>query len=286
MARAKICEQCGSLNNAESTRCSRCGSRFPSAVEQLLLGAFEAVLGREYPMTRLIVGLCLFVFAFLAFGDGEIELLGAGRLSTALRWGALMPALAYVEPFRLLSAMFVHFGLLHIGFNLTALVDLGKWAERTIGSARFVVIFTATGVAGFIVSCLWYRDTPFVPTAGASGGIFGLVGALVGYLFARRDPAWKQVATRVGIYTLLFSFLLPVNNAAHLGGCVVGLVSGYWTYRERRPYRAERIFRWLAGACVVAFFTSIVLSHLSGIWKEQRKLEERAERSRISLEQS
>jgi rhomboid protease GluP len=271
---SKICGQCGALNGADQVRCVRCEARFPSAIQGALEGAFEAVLGRELPMTRLYVGICLFVFAFLAFAGGGIELLGSGRLSESLRWGVLTPALAEVEPWRLLSAMFVHFGILHLGFNLTALVDLGKWGERTLGSARFTLIFIGTGVWGFVVSCWWYADSPTLPTAGASGGIFGLVGTLIGYLYARRDPAWKQMAIRVALYTAVFALLMPVNNAAHFGGVTLGLCAGYMAYREKQPYKRERLFRILAFGCVVFSLASIVLCHVSGVWKQQRRIEQ------------
>jgi membrane associated rhomboid family serine protease len=275
MSGSKICRECGSLNGVDQRSCARCGTRFPSAARSTLETIFEAVLGREFPITRLTIGLCLFVFAFQSLGGGRIELFGSGRLSEALRWGALTPALASSEPWRLLSATFVHFGLLHIGFNLTAMVDLGKWGERTLGSARFCVIFVATAVFGFVVSCWWYADSPHVLTGGASGGIFGLVGTLIGYLYARKDPAWKQMATRVALYTLVFAFLMPVNNAAHLGGGALGLCAGYFAYKEKRPYKLEALFRGLAVACVAASFASIVLCHVSNVWRQQRAIEDR-----------
>jgi rhomboid protease GluP len=275
MPGSKLCGQCGTLNNAENTVCVRCATRFPSAAQSWLVNAFETVLGRELPVTRLYVGLCVVVFTFVTFAGGEIQLLSAGRLSDSLRWGALTPALADSEPWRLVSAMFVHFGILHVGFNLTALVDLGKWVERTLGSARFAVIFIATGVFGFVVSCWWYFDQPYLPTAGASGGIFGLVGTLIGYLWARRDPMWKQVALRVGIYSAVFALILPLNNAAHLGGAALGLLAGYLAYQERRPYRLERYFRMAAVVSVLLSFGSIALCHLSPVWRQQRLIEER-----------
>jgi len=81
-------------------------------------------------------------------------------------------------------------------FNLFALTNLGSVLEGALGTARFTVIYLGSVVFGF--GCWWLWGTQFAigPTAGASGGIFGLLGALIGYLYARRDPAWKDLLMR------------------------------------------------------------------------------------------
>ena len=146
------------------------------------------------------------------------------RWTSALwRWGMLLTGIADSQPWRLLSAMFVHLGILHLALNMMSFVDLGRMTEARVGSWRCGVIFVVTGVLGFVTSELWYGlVAEHVPTAGASGGLFGLGGALVGCLYARRDPAYKDLLLRMVVYAVVFALLMPVNNSAHAGGLVSG----------------------------------------------------------------
>lgn len=240
-----------------------------------VLAVWERVLGRENPMTRLFLWMCLGVYALQIMTGAELSLLGGMPYSTAFRWGALTPQLGELEPWRVLSAMFVHFGVMHLGFNMMALVDLGRWTEKTLGSARFTVILVATVISGFLVSNYWYTHINPGPTVtgGASGGLFGLAGTMIGYLYARKDPAWKQIATRLVIYTVILTFVLPLNNAAHVGGAVAGVALGYLFYKENRPWRLERWFRVLAALSVVACVTSVALSNASDVWRVRKAIE-------------
>jgi membrane associated rhomboid family serine protease len=157
---------------------------------------------------------------------------------------------------------------------MMALWDVGRAIEQRLGSARFVLIFIGTGVVGFVVSEAWYvMNRDIVPTAGASGGLFGLIAAFVGYLYAQGDPAWKQFLVRILIYAAIFAVALPVNNAAHIGGFVAGFPLGYLFYKEKRPWERRRLFAVLAALLVLASIGSIVASHLSPHWKELKRYE-------------
>lgn len=272
---ARVCPHCGKLNGADETRCFSCDRRLPGPLLTGALDLWQSALGREYPMTKLYVGLCLIVFALMTLSSRKFEILG-GVVSEAVRWGAMLTGLTGLEPWRVLSAIFVHFGVLHIGFNMMALWDVGRAIEQRLGSARFVLIFIGTGIAGFVASEYWYSlRRELVPTAGASGGLFGLIAAFVGYLYAQRDPAWKQFLVRVLVYAAIFAIALPVNNAAHAGGFVAGFPLGYLFYREKRPWLRSRLFGSLAALLVVASFGSIALSHASPLWKELKRGEQR-----------
>ncbi|HEY3234190.1 MAG TPA: rhomboid family intramembrane serine protease [Polyangiaceae bacterium] len=236
----------------------------------------HAVLGEHFPMTKLYLGLCVLVFALTSVSGG-VSLLGLSN-SEALRWGALFYApgarLTRQEPWRYLSAMFVHSGLLHIFFNGTALWDFGRATERRLGSARFVIVFILTGVAGFVLSELWYSWRAVAATTlGASGGLFGLIGCLIGYLYARKDPVWKDFLIRVVVFSAILAIALPVNNAAHFGGFACGVPLGYLFYRERRPWRRNAVLAVIAGLLVLASFASIGLSYASPVWRAVRQAE-------------
>jgi len=268
MPGSRVCPHCGALNAAEETQCHRCQGHMPGAVGTAANDLLKGVLGTEYLLTKLYIALCVVVFILTTLGGGKLELLGADPV-VAIQWGALAgnPAfgsLGVLQPWRYLSAMFVHFGILHIVFNMMALWDFGRATEQRLGAARFTIIFVVTGIAGFIASDVWFsaiRGAPYI-TAGASGGLFGLVGALIGYLYAARDPMWKKFLTRFAILAAIFAIALPVNNAAHVGGFLTGAPLGYFAFRQRRPWRLSLVFGLVAGGLTVASLVSVILSRL------------------------
>jgi rhomboid protease GluP len=279
---ARSCPYCRALNSAGEDRCYRCGRRLPGPALQ---GAFQLareVLGVEAPVTRLILGLELLVFALCLvvdggviakriFGQGDIigVALSSFRSSTLIRFGALGLDFGQQEPWRLLSAVFVHVGFLHIAMNLFTFVELGRVLEREIGGARFAVLFVVSGILGFVASELWYGSRGPL-TAGASGGVFGQIGAVVGILYSRRDPEWKRALTRYLIFAVLLGVLLPVNTPAHLGGLFAGIALGFVLHREHVRLRLHRIMAILAGLSLLSSVASVALSSRSLFWQAIR----------------
>ena len=279
---------CGALNDPSFDTCVRCARRLVDGVP--VPGATDDRRRAEEPRIRagwVLGGLCSLVFAMqlsLAIKRGVplgSLLVSSGHPADALRVGALLATeeLLAAEPFRLISAVFVHFGLLHFGMNMYGFVGLARAAEHLVGPARTIVAFVLTGVLGFVVSAaiqiLWFERP--VLTAGASGGILGTRGLLVGARMRRRDPRWKQRATSSVLYTLLFGFAvnasgrgIAVNNAAHIGGLVVGLVLGLaWGGHGDREGPKSRA---AAAFVVIASIASLVLAQ----WSELPALIERS----------
>lgn len=134
------------------------------------------------------------------------------------------------EYYRLISAMFLHAGLLHIGFNAYALYVLGPEAERLYGTRRFLALYVIAGLAGSIAS---YALTPN-DGVGASGAIFGLIGGLASFYYASRqllgDIARRQIGSLVTVIMINlfigFSSQL-IDNSAHIGGLVGGALIGW-----------------------------------------------------------
>lgn len=127
---------------------------------------------------------------------------------------------------RLVTAGFLHGNLLHLVMNSLALYDLGSQVEEEYGTARFLAIYFAATVTGFLASSFW---NPFAPSVGASAGIFGLVGAMIAFGIQHRErfgPEVRRYYTRYALYSMLLGLILPIpiDNAAHLGGLVGGLV--------------------------------------------------------------
>lgn len=218
-------------------------------------------------MTKAFVALSAAIYLMLALESGGFGLLSTVRPSVALRWGALAGQLGSLEPFRYVSAMFVHFSLLHVGLNCMALLSLGRGVEEGDGSASLVVLFVGTGALGFVASDAWPGPSPL--TGGISGGVFGLLGAYAGRRYAQGDPDWKRLAlTGVG-YAVAMALLMPnqINNAAHVGGLVSGGVLAWATYVFARGPLGRRVMRWASIALVCCTVGSIAASHLSPAWR-------------------
>jgi rhomboid protease GluP len=159
---------------------------------------------------------------------------------------------------RLLTSIFLHFGLLHIAFNMFALYVNGMAVERIFGSARYLVIYLVAGICGSVASLLWH---PIVNGAGASGAIFGVLGALIAFLLRKEGgvppsilKAQLRAAAIFVIYNLVFSAgVQGIDNAAHLGGLAGGFVMGFIL---SRPLQADRNVRqwtrqWLVAATAI-----------------------------------
>jgi rhomboid protease GluP len=237
----------------------------------------RGTVGSGLPATRGIMTLVLLVFALCVLVDRTMPLgfrlvsfLPASfRPSTLTQFGALGDlvqdaagrGLGELEPYRLLSAVFVHMGLLHVGMNMLVFVGLGRQLEPHLGSARFTIMFLGSGILGFVASEFWYGLSPV--TAGASGGVFGQIGALVGILYARRHPEWKRELTRQLIYAGLLALAFPVNNAAHLGGLAAGAGFGFVFEKEHRLKLTTTVLGVLAVLLVCGSVVAVVLSSLS-----------------------
>jgi membrane associated rhomboid family serine protease len=177
-----------------------------------------------------------------------------------LSWGANFgPATASGEWWRMLVAMFIHVGLIHVAMNMWVLWSVGFLVERLVGNVAFLVVYLFSGLLGFLAS-LWWK--PFVVSAGASGSVFGVIGALIAFLALRRKVIPIEVLSNLRNGTLLFlGFNLvfglvykQVDMAAHLGGLLAGFVCALPLCL---PLGVEnRRKRWMrglvvAGACCV-----------------------------------
>jgi len=132
---------------------------------------------------------------------------------------------------RLLTCVFVHIGIIHIAFNMWCLWNLGKLAESVYGHWTFAAVYLITGIAASVTSLAW---NPAGTSAGASGAIFGIAGALVASFYlgefsmpkAAVSGLLRSVLVFVG-YNLVFGAMSGhTDNAAHVGGLVSGLILG------------------------------------------------------------
>ena len=224
----------------------------PTSVTSILVAANIAIYAVEWYLTENAGG--------PGAGSG---LIGGIRTEVMLRLGAKFGPLMFAgEWWRLVTAMFLHAGLLHIGFNLWCLFDVGPEVESLFSATKFTVLYLATGVIGFIVS-LWWR--PMTLSLGASGAILGLIGILIGASFHHghvgkeyRSQLWRWV-----IYIFVFGLFFSVDNAAHLGGLVSGFILGYLIPEgqpETRP--SENLWNALAVLSILIIAGSFALMAL------------------------
>jgi rhomboid protease GluP len=158
----------------------------------------------------------------------------------ALKWGADFAPLTLGQGqyWRLFTACFVHFGILHIAFNMYVLYQIGPFVQVTFGRARYLILYVAAGLSGSVVSLYVHPDSV---GAGASGAIFGLYGAVFGFLLRERrslDPAAvKSIGRSAGIflvYNLIYGTISRTTDlSAHLGGLVAGFLAGIALVRSR-----------------------------------------------------
>lgn len=237
---------------------------------------FADLFGTEFLATHGLVIFCLVVFAFAVALDKNLPVFPERdwgkqfRVSTLLRLGFIHGAVLPAEPWRLLSAVFLHFNVLHLGLNLWGLVSLGRSIEARFGAARALLVFLAAGVGGFVASTWWYGATQM--TCGASGGVFGQLGAVMGILVARRLPGWKDMLWQNLAYAVLMGFVFRVNTAAHLGGFVIGFALGYGLDKQRIRPAITRVFMVLAVLGALASVVSVLLcmrSPYASIAREQ-----------------
>ncbi len=200
-------------------------------------------------VTPVLVGLNVLVWLLnIASGMSPIS---PRPIDLAL-WGANHLPLTIEQPWRLLAATFLHGGIVHLAFNMWALWDTGRLAERFYGNPQLLLIYLVAGLSGSVASLFFSARTGV--SVGASGAIFGVVGCLLAAIFTKAHklpPALVQsmrssMLTFVG-FSLFMGFTAGfIDNAAHIGGLAGGFVMGMVLaekfdvdeYRRQAPVRA------------------------------------------------
>lgn len=165
-------------------------------------------------ITKWLIGACVAVFGFESVFNMDL----------AYEFGlAGYPVLELGEYYRLLTAMFLHGGLMHIVFNMLILWQLGAVLEPYYGRGAFTALYLASGLAGGFAS-IGFND-PMTLSVGASGAIFGLMGAYA-VILRRLGRPDTQVLVLIGI-NLVIGFVVPgIDWHAHVGGLVAGAIFG------------------------------------------------------------
>ncbi|HUZ81280.1 MAG TPA: rhomboid family intramembrane serine protease [Gaiellaceae bacterium] len=188
------------------------------------------------------------LFASGAYTQGTVGTLPAHAFAP----GYHLIGVAHGEWWRMITAAFLHYGPLHLGMNMYGLYLGGTLLEHVIGRWRFALLYLASGVAGSAGALLF---TPNSTTAGASGAIFGIFGALFVLERQRHISTGGQVAMLI-ILNLVFTFAVPgISIGGHIGGLIAGvlLMLMFLRYRHSTVYSASAAAAVTAISVVVAY---------------------------------
>ncbi len=218
----------------------------------------------QAPVTMALLAANVLVFLAMLMNGAS---LWHGSTAVPLQWGANFgPATQDGQWWRLGSALFLHFGVIHLTLNMWALWDVGRLIEQLFGRWRFITLYLGSGIIGNLLSLALQGNQAV--SGGASGAIFSLYGALVVFLLRERrqvDPGefrWLFGASSAFIVlALVMGFLVPgIDNAAHLGGLVAGallslVLARRWTRTSPHPHTT----RTSAGAVLVAATAGLIM---------------------------
>jgi len=263
-----ICTSCGVLVGVNDDRCYNCGRRNPG-----LWGYAPALraLGQDLGFVPIVIGATLILYGLsVILSRGNMEMLTLApnnQILFLLGASGAEPIFRYGRWWTLLTASWLHAGILHIFFNVLWIRQLGPAVAEVYGPARMVIIYTVAGATGFAVSSLagrylWWMPIYFLRgadfTVGASASIFGLLGAVVYY--GRRGGS--RIAAQTGLqYALIMGifglFFRGIDNYAHAGGFVGGWLAGLLL----DPLKSERVDHMvIAIVCLGATFVALCVS--------------------------
>jgi len=239
---SETCPACDDAHPATATPALSASAAATAAPAAHQPEARRFVLRRPV-LTFALIGVNALVFAMMLLGG--VPLMQPNSLQL-IRWGADFGPLTLTgQWWRLLTSNYVHIGLLHLALNMWCLFDLGFLAENLYGRWTFFAVYLATGLSGSLASLV---RNPVGVSAGASGAIFGVAGALITTLYLGDLPlarhtlklSLRSLLLFAG-YNLIYGFVKGgIDNGAHLGGLVSGLILGAVLSHDFQPSAAAR----------------------------------------------
>ena len=263
----KACAKCGHPADRFARKCVACGARLPSWIGAKLTLLARMLVDSDGGFAASSVFLMMNVGIYLLmFKQAQSFSFTNGQ---AIRWGAwaTVPPLTYDWP-RWVTSCFLHGGVMHIAFNMIALVQLAPPLEGIYGRRRFELIYLAAGFGGMATSVLWRAHAHDVTLGvGASGAIFGLIGAMVSYGLRRGgrvSAEFRRYFITWALYAFLFGYLLHADNLAHAGGFVTGALIALPLNEKTDPRPAPG---WVWALVELALIAVVVYSFYS-VWRE------------------
>lgn len=252
--RAVLCPRCRQLVGSEESVCSGCGTS-RSAPWWQFINWSKGIMDGDWLVKTLITANVLFFALSLLLSSqaGDVgSLLSPGQSSLMLLGATGTYPIGHFGRFwTVVSANYLHGGIIHLIFNLVALKQIAPWASAEYGTSRMFTIYTLGGVIGYVVS--YFAGVPF--TIGASAAVCSLIGALLYYGKSRGGAYGSTVYREMSgwiISLFVFGLIFPgINNWGHGGGIIGGIAVGALIgYNERR--RENRFDQALALLCGLA----------------------------------
>jgi membrane associated rhomboid family serine protease len=258
------CSNCGNPICPDCMTATPVGMRCPDCAGQKQRVHTMRSMHVEPIVTYVLIGIN--VLMFLGSGSGGSFLTGSGGNSRVFLDLALYgPLVDTGEYWRLISSGFLHSGLLHIGFNMYILYWLGTMLEPSLGHARFLALYFASLLAGSFGALLL---SPNSVTVGASGAVFGLMGAAFVMQRARGIDPMQSGIGPVILFNLALGFVIPnISIGGHLGGLLGGAAAAFAMERlaARRPGIALPIAACLVVGVIAAVAAVAVAGRASGV---------------------
>ena len=265
-----LCPNCRRLVSRTAPECPSCGLKNPGSIWKDNI--FTRTAGDKEGILRIIIGANIVFFVISLAIDPGSSLMSAspfGFLSPSSNSLLVLGSTGTIPLFQLgrwwslIAASFLHGSLLHLLFNMIALYQLGPLIIREYGASRMVVIYTISGIGGYLISSLF--GVRF--TIGASAAVCGLIGAALYYGKKRGGDYGQAVFSQIGgwaIAIFVFGFLVPgINNFGHAGGMLTGAVAGLVLgFRERSPERITD--KTLSTACILITAAVLVWAVING----------------------
>lgn len=225
----EICPFCKEEITEGSTKCKHCGSLL---IEQKEVEEVDRAINNSSNTiyaTYTIIGINVLVFILMLFD-------GAGLLDSNtlvhIKWGSnYSPLTLSGDWWRLITNIFIHFGIIHITMNMYCLYSVGVYLEPILGKVKYIAAYLCTGILASITSLWWHSEG--VNSAGASGAIFGMYGLFLALLTTTNlipkkiRRALLQSTVIFVVYNLVYGIKSGVDNAAHIGGLLSGFILGY-----------------------------------------------------------
>lgn len=228
---------------------------------------------RGHSLVHILIYVNLILFTLMVL-HGTISGLGMRAIlnppvQLLVHWGAqFWPNALHGEIWRCLSYAYTHGGIIHIGFNMLVLYQIGPLIESEVGWQRFFVIYSVTAIFATLAGYIMH---PQIVVVGASGALFGIFGFAVSYYhrvggslgIQRRNFLFQWI-----VIALVFGFVVGADNAAHIGGLLSGAVFGWLTPTTiRGQKKSASIFNgvaWLLVALTVLSLAMIIITMFTG----------------------
>jgi len=252
--RMNTCPHCRAFFPLDETVCPHCGTSILPRKIREEGGLFDRFLPNRFAITISIIAVnVLFFVSMLIWQKGPSGGLMGISGDTIFAFGGLLSASVQRdgEWYRLITPVFLHWSVLHLGFNCLVIWILGRVAEIMYGPAKLLTLYMVCGIVASLTSFYWNLDTR-VLSAGASGAAFGLFGLVGVFAFKRGIDDLKRTVVQWVLINLVFGFTMAnIDMAAHLGGLAAGTLFALLVKDAQMTRLHVRSVRtWDAGAVI------------------------------------